>query len=272
MAKKKKKKTENKNKSSNKTTKKANKKSNKKSPDYLKLIKETNYLKYMIILLLAVALVVGVFAFFLQDMGISSDKDVAARVNGEEITMDEVSEVQLSLEQQGQSISKSDALEELIIQKLVLQEARQNGYTLTDEEAEDFIESELAQQGLNIDDYKEQLASEGISYDSQLRNIKDDWAIQNYLTAELEDKDFNISDEEIEEYYEMYSAQVPEGEEAESYDELEPQIIEILEQQKQQEVVNSLIQELRMDADIEYLQTLDSDSTNEVETVPLEIE
>jgi peptidyl-prolyl cis-trans isomerase SurA len=179
-----------------------------------------------------------------------SADEVVATVNGEEITSEEVTEIQQLFSMRGQQISEEDALEQMIDQKVIVQQAQEKGYGVTNQEAESTIESQLAQQNATLEQYKQQLEMQGLSYEEQLQAIRNDLMIQNYITSALEENDFNVTQEEAQEFYELYKAQS--SEEIASYEELEPQIIATLKQQKQQEAINTLVQELREEADVEY--------------------
>lgn len=111
----------------------------------------------------------------------SNDENIAAIVNGEEITKDEVKELQKSYTQFGQQMSEEDALEELIDQKLLKQQSRKDKYNATDEEAELELEIMLEQYGMNLEIFKQQLREEGESYEKYLEDFKESIAIQNYL-------------------------------------------------------------------------------------------
>ncbi|MFW5704956.1 MAG: hypothetical protein ACOCXG_03860 [Nanoarchaeota archaeon] len=176
--------------------------------------------------------------------------NVVAIVNNEEIKSEDVSAIQQSLLQQGQQISEDDALEQAINQKVLEQKVQQENIVVTNEEAESVIEQQLAMQGATLDDYKQQVESTGVSYDAELENIKNQIAIQNFLESQLEGQTFDVTEEEAQEFYEMYKQQSPE--EVPSYEELQPQIIATLEQEKQQEATSIIVQELRTTANVEY--------------------
>jgi parvulin-like peptidyl-prolyl isomerase len=211
-----------------------------------------------IVLVLSVILIGGCSTSELEDNTKESDitvndtntGNVVAIVNNEEITSEEISEFQQTLLQQGQQVSEEDALEYLIEQKVLEQKVQQEGITVSDEEAESAIEQQLAMQGITLDDYKQEIESMGLSYESELENIKEQIATQTYLNTQLEGETFDVSEEEAQEFYETYKLQSPE--EVPSYEELESQIIATLQQQKQQEAINAIIQELRADANVEY--------------------
>ncbi len=212
--------------------------------------------KIIIGVLAAVVLLIGGwFAFFRNQAEKSSlvKGEVVAKVNGEKITSDEVTSVQEMFNQQGQQISDEEALDQIINQKLIVQKAKKEGYTVSAEEAEKVIEEQLAMQEMNLDEFKDKIADQGLSYEEQLEYMKEELAIQNYLENEIGEEVLEVSDEETDEFYQRYQEEQPEDEEMPSFEELEPQIIALLQQQKQQEAINGLIEELRQTAQIDYL-------------------
>lgn len=203
-------------------------------------------LNYSVIAVLGILVIVGI-ALFLTN---NNTEEAVAIVNGEKITASEISEIQQSFEMQGQQVSEEDALEQVINQKLVFQEAEKQNYSVSTEEAESVMESQLAMQGATLDDYKQELQKQDLSYNEEIENIKQQITIQQYLEAQFEDKDFEVSENESQEFYEMYKQQLPGNI---TYEEAEQQIIMTLQQQKQQQAINSLVQELKNKAEIEYL-------------------
>jgi hypothetical protein len=175
---------------------------------------------------------------------------VIAVVNGKDITSDEVLEIQQLFLQQGQQVSKEDALEQAINQEILLQKVQDEKFVVSNQEAEASIEEQLAMQGATLEQYKQQLEMQGVSYEEILDDLKLQIATQQYLEHEFKNETFNVSDEEALTFYETYKEQSPE--EVPEFEELEDQIIATLQRQKQQEATNVLIQNLRQDADVEY--------------------
>ncbi len=176
---------------------------------------------------------------------------VAAIVNGVNITDEEVNMTQQSSIQQGQQISKDQALEYLIDQEILLQKAKEEGYSLTDAEAESYMETILAQQNSTLKDYKLQLQQQGISYEDQLQYVKEESAKQNYKDDALEGRNFSVTNQEARDYYDTYKQENPD---IPPFEDVKEDIISSLEQQKRQEAINSLIENLKEDADIQYIE------------------
>lgn len=172
--------------------------------------------------------------------------DVAATVNGEEIMQEDVAEMQELYAAQGMPISEEQALEQLIQQEVLYQAAAE--YLPTEEEAEEQLEAQVAMMGMTMEEFHEALQNEGLSYDEQLKDFRRQLAIQDFLHEAVEAPE--VTEEEAKEFYEEYKQQYPE-EELPPFEEVEPQIVMQLEQQKQQEAMGPFIEELREKADIE---------------------
>ena len=175
---------------------------------------------------------------------------VVAVVNNEEITHAEISEMQQWAMQQGYQISQEEAIEQMINQKLLYQVVRNEGYEVTTEEVEEMLEFELMLYGSSLEEYKQQLQMFGMSYEEQLELMKEDMAVQYYLEEKFGDS-IEVTTEEVEEFYNLYAMQSPE-EDFPSLEEVEEEIEWMLMQQRQQDLMNVLIYELRENADIEY--------------------
>ncbi|MGM5485052.1 MAG: SurA N-terminal domain-containing protein [Nanobdellota archaeon] len=175
--------------------------------------------------------------------------EAVATVNGEEITNEEVTAMRQSAAQQRQNLSSEDALEQAINNELLSQKVEEEGYTVTDKEAEEQMESQLAQQGASLEDFKAQLEERGMSFQDQLDSLKEQLAMQQFIDDNV---DVNVSEQEAQEYYQMYKQQASGEEEIGSYEEVKPQIMSALEQQKMQKETESLLKELREEAEINY--------------------
>jgi hypothetical protein len=185
-----------------------------------------------------------------RDDSANEKNQVAAIVNGEEITTNTVKEMQQTYSQQGQQVSEEEALEQLVNREIILQEIKEKGLSVSTEEAENNIEAQLAQQNATLEQYKQSLKMQGISYEEQLASIKQDLAIQNYFNSLLDNINLSVSDEEARQFYEGYKQQ--KGGNISSYEELKPQMILAMQQEKQQQAINEIMNQLRENATIEY--------------------
>jgi parvulin-like peptidyl-prolyl isomerase len=122
-------------------------------------------------------------------------ENIAATVNGEEITTEEVN---LLVQQQQGVISESYALERLIEQKILIQQARKEGYMPTNEEAENQLIIQISEQNQTLDEYKQYIERQGDSYDEKLESYKDQIALQKYLEDAVNQEKYDITDKEAE--------------------------------------------------------------------------
>jgi flagellar basal body-associated protein FliL len=142
------------------------------------------------------------------------EDQVVATVNGEEILGAEVLDALNSLAMQGVQMSESEALQEVVSMKLLINSAKEEGYSVSNGEIEDLLVAQLEAQGMSLEDFKEQLEAQGQSYDDLLEQNKESVLANKYIKDVLEG---------------------------------------IEDPSEQQAVMTSLIEELIKNADIEYL-------------------
>lgn len=182
---------------------------------------------------------------------------VVARVNGEEISRDDVTKFQeqfassqgidlASLDAEIRAQFESQAVEALVSQELLKQAVARSGVTVSNEQ----VDAELQTVRSQFPDeatYESTLASEGMT-EAQLREqIHTGLAAQEYLEQELNLSAITVTDEEVSALYENLAA----GGEAPSLEEVRPQVEAMLLQQKQQEKIVAHIAELRSQADVQ---------------------
>ena len=139
------------------------------------------------------------------------DGDVAARVNGEPITMTELNEQLEQLKQQYPNMFEGEEgearllefkqrlLDNLIDQKLVLQAADERGIEVTDEDVQTQIDQ--LKQGFETDEeWEEALTNAGMNPDTLEDQIREQLLTQKLI--ESLSTDVEISDTDIQEYYE----------------------------------------------------------------------
>ena len=177
--------------------------------------------------------------------------EVVARVNGEAITAGDVTKLRVkAYESYQMQISEEEALEQLIAETVLYQEAEQQGYAPTMDEAEQELEARVASSGRTMEDFKADLAAKsGFSYEEYLQYFQGQLAINSYLDDAVQVPE--VTDLEARVFYENYKQQSPEAE-LPPFEQLKSQIMALLEQQKRQEATSLLIEELKEKADIEY--------------------
>lgn len=176
--------------------------------------------------------------------------EVVARVNGEAITAGDVTKLRVkAFESYGVQISEEEALEQLIAETVLYQEAEQQGYAPTMDEAEQELEARVASAGRTMEDLKADLAKSDFSYEEYLQDFQRQLAINSYLDDAVQVPE--VTELEARVFYENYKQESPEAE-LPPFEQLKSEIMALLEQQKRQEATSLLIEELKEKADIEY--------------------
>lgn len=166
---------------------------------------------------------------------------IAATVNGKPIS-------RLSLIQKMEKQSGKQALDSLIVEILILQEAKKQNINVGPDEINTEIkkiEDSLTAQGQNLDQL---LSFQGLSREDLRKQIE----LQKTAVAIVK-KDIKVTDEEIESYLETSKESFPEGTDS---GELREQTKKQLEQQKIDQEIQSLVQDLREKAKINYFLNL----------------
>ncbi len=178
--------------------------------------------------------------------------DVVARVNGEDITKRDVQEFQdRTFLWYGQNVTEEQALEQMIAEKLLYQEAERGDHLLTGNETAQELAARLALRGKTIEDLKAELQEDDLSYDEYVEDFQRQLAIENYLNDTVEIPE--ITEQDATEYYEAYKEsflrQYPD-QPFPPFEQVQSEIVRLLSQEKQQEAMLILIEELEEKADV----------------------
>ncbi len=186
--------------------------------------------------------------------------DIVARVNGQDIDRDELEALEMQIAAgQGMDVSSLDAatrsqlqeqtLDNLIAQTLIQQKAGEMDITAAEADIDAQMESIKAQ----FEDeagYQAALDQQGLSEADLRSQIADDMVIQAYIEQAFDIESVTATEEEIEAEYEQAAAA---NENFPELSEVRGQIESSIIQQKQQQIVNEHVQELREEANIEIL-------------------
>ncbi len=162
---------------------------------------------------------------------------VAALVNGQPI-------FRLSLVKELEKQSGQKALDSLITQTLILQEANKEKVTVSDQDVNQSLKDlgdNIAKQGGNLDQL---LAAQGMTKEDLKQQIK----LQK-IVEKIVGKDVTISEQEIDDYIKNNQSQLPQGETTEQ---LRADVKEQLRQQKISEKITLWVEDLRAKAKINY--------------------
>ena len=161
---------------------------------------------------------------------------------------------------------KTQALENLIQQEVLMQAAEEAGYTVSDEELDTEIGG-IKAQFTTEEEFEEALEANGFTPESYRKRLKAELMISEFFQAQIETKE--VSEEEIEAYYNDYVEQLEEhNEDAEEeeireireFDDIKDDIEEQLIQEDRQAQIGELIETLMAKADIEHLIDFEEDN------------
>ena len=204
---------------------------------------------------------------------------VVATVNGEEITSQQLAQ-QANVNQILQQVSQIDQqlaqllasseagntvldqlqkakLDGLIDNVLLEQAAEESDITLTQEEKDEIYEQQksqiLQQNQINEEQFLSILEQQGYeneeAYKKEFSNnpqIKINQLIEQEVLANIE-----ISEEELKEAYEQNKDALEQSGQDASYEEIKPQLEQMLKQQQQRQAIQQYLEQLREDAEIE---------------------
>jgi hypothetical protein len=192
--------------------------------------------------------------------------EVVAEVNGEEIPREEFVQAyeaqfqQASMQAQtsGQPVDQ-DQLKEQVAQSMVstellVQEAEKRDITVSDKEVDQTLEQLAQQNGMeSVDAFVQALEQQGMDREEVDDQIRTQVRIERLIEAEA--GDISPSNEEVRAMYDQLKAQQEQsgeqgGQEMPPFAEVRPQLEEQLTSQKQSEVAQRLVGDLRKDADV----------------------
>jgi peptidyl-prolyl cis-trans isomerase SurA len=138
------------------------------------------------------------------DSKIRNIDGVAAVVNTGYVTRKEIDDRIVTLQKQGtklpeQSTLRKAILERLIIEKIQLQNAEQEGIKVTDKELDKIIGDIAAKNKLSVPEFKAKVIASGMTMDRYREMLREDIIVGRYREREVEAK-IKISDAEIDNF------------------------------------------------------------------------
>ena len=200
--------------------------------------------------------------------------EVVATVNDEEILAEEwlmlsdsiAQQQMMQLQQSGinpeseeaqqyikqiESGAEEQALEQLIQQEAVLQEAKTTEFTVKSEDIEAQYEETKAQFDTE-EAFETALENNSLTKESYKESIEEQLLTQNYLDENMDSVE--VADKEVQEAYDEYKAnQEKQGGEVQAFEDLEEQIRNSLKSEKENKQIQEIVQTVMDDADIERL-------------------
>ena len=193
-----------------------------------------------VIAVAAAATAIAVVTVVLVTLG-AANGDLVATVNGERITAEDVAQMQARHGfYYGEDYAFDQALERLILEAVVCQEAERAGYLPDMGQAEQELQTQLVRDGWTMEELLVALEAYGIAYDDYMDTFRRELAIGNYVDDEIA-----VTDEQARERYaslvETYQGEAP------PFDSVRQQIIIDMESEN----LALLIERLRAEAKIE---------------------
>ena len=138
------------------------------------------------------------------DSKIRNIDGVAAVVNTGYVTRKEIDDRIVALQKQGAKLPDPAALrktvmERLIIEKIQLQEAEQEGFTVSNKELDKIIGDISTKNKLSVAEFKQKVIASGGTFERYKEMLRDDIIISRFREREVEGK-IKISDAEIDNY------------------------------------------------------------------------
>ena len=209
---------------------------------------------------IGIILIAIIFSFWYvsnnSNISRTKDIDVFAIVNGEKITKEQVekTKAQLSL-QQGVDINSFDAatqreitaqIVDMLIEQTLIKQKVEAANIQVDEQQVDEQIAQIIQQFEDQEQFESALELEGLSMEDFRTLVRDSLSVEAYLQQELNLSGVTATQEDIDQMIAEFS-------QFEEFEQLidEFNFEEYIIQQKQQELIDNFINQLRQGADIE---------------------
>jgi len=189
------------------------------------------------------------------------EKKTVAIVNDKEILgidyNNALTSLQGQMQQMGQDPTTKEAAEEmkklaidnLVGQTLLLQEANKKGYKAAEADIKAQLD-ETKNQFKSEKEFEDALKTAGIDLKTLETQIADNLKLNQYIEKEVPAGE--VTDEEMQKTYDQYVEQGKStGQEVPKFEEVKPQIEQSLQQQKQQEKLVQQVEELKKNAKID---------------------
>ncbi|RKQ30792.1 SurA N-terminal domain-containing protein [Oceanobacillus halophilus] len=190
--------------------------------------------------------------------------EVVAEVNGQEISKEDfvstyqgqfqqaAMQAQFSGQELDQELLKEQMVESLIGQELLIQEADNRAFDVSDEEVNETLDQLAQQSGLESqDDLLSALQEQGMEEQEIMSLIKVQVKVDKLIAEES--GDIEPTEEELQEAYDQiiaYQEQMESEEELPSFDEMKPDLEAQVKSQKESEVTQTLVDKLRDEAEV----------------------
>jgi len=198
--------------------------------DYLKELKKQRIFGIKIAAIIAIIALIGFLAYRYKGLFI------AATVNGTPIS-------RRAVVKELESVSGKSALDSMITQKLINDEALKKGVTVTNEEVDaelKNVEAQVKAQGMTLD---QALSAQGMTLNILKKQITTQKKLEKILGDQIQ-----VTDDQITQYIKDNKVTIPKGQEATYKEQIKSQI----KQQSLSTAANELVTSLKAQAKINY--------------------
>ncbi|WP_085522761.1 SurA N-terminal domain-containing protein [Tuberibacillus sp. Marseille-P3662] len=176
-----------------------------------------------------------------------------ATVNGEKIKGSEFNTVLQAVQQQSQKTgqkvdveqAKNQAVQSLVGQELILQDAKAKGYEASEEDINNRIEKTKSQFESD-EQFKKVMKQQGLTMEKYKNQLSEQLTVEQYTEKEIDTE--KVTDKEAKDYYDKYSK---DAEDAPKYEKVKSQIKQGLQEQRKQKARAEIVKDLKKDGDVE---------------------
>ncbi len=177
---------------------------------------------------------------------------IVAYVNDHPITEEEVQKAQEYLEAQSERmVNRTEAIQRMIDEKLILDDAQKHGFAQTTQETELEIGKILVTRNQTLEDFRAQVESQNESYEEEIEYYRKQLLIEKYLNNAITRP--NVTNAQALAYYNENKDKLFTGEVALSYEQISEQLRLALERKEEQEAILKYLENLRQNANITYI-------------------
>ena len=177
---------------------------------------------------------------------------IVAYVDDHPITEEEVQKAQEYLEAQSERmVNRTEAVQRMIDEKLILDDAQEHGFAQTTQETELEIGKILATRNQTLEDFRARVESQNESYEEEIEYYRKQLLIEKYLNKVITKP--NVTNAQALSYYNENKDKIFTGEVALSYEQISEQLRLALERKEEQEAISKYLEKLRQNANITYV-------------------
>lgn len=151
--------------------------------------------------LVIVAIIVALYFAFSAAKPSTETNNILAIVNGEPIYASKLDFRERTLQSLGlTNLDKNEILNEIINERLILQDAKKEKIIITENEAENALQERMLVSGISPENLKTSLEEQNIKYEEMVTFYKESLIVNKYMNETLRDQ-INTSEEVLKQYY-----------------------------------------------------------------------